>query len=69
MALPSESLPTVASLLLNAKEPLYIPGYSGRNHHAVVNLVALAITTYMRGAAISTLHRYGVIETGSFEAV
>lgn len=41
-ALPAQALPTIASLLLNAWEPLCITGYGGRNHDAVENLVGLA---------------------------
>lgn len=41
-ALPARALPTIASLLLNAREPLCITGYSGRNRDAVGSLVALA---------------------------
>lgn len=42
MALPTEALPGIASLLLNAQNPLCITGYIGRKHDAVDSLVALA---------------------------
>ncbi|RAO74218.1 uncharacterized protein BHQ10_010230 [Talaromyces amestolkiae] len=42
VALPAEALPVIASLLLDARNPLCITGYSGRKHDAVDSLVALA---------------------------
>ena len=41
-ALPVAAVEKVASLLLGAKEPLIITGYSGRNHAAVRTLTKLA---------------------------
>lgn len=41
-ALPADALPVIASLLLNAQQPLCITGYSGRQHDAVGSLVNLA---------------------------
>ncbi|CZT52718.1 related to BENZOYLFORMATE DECARBOXYLASE [Rhynchosporium secalis] len=43
-ALPADSLESIAKLLLDAKEPLIICGYTGRNHAAVTALVRLADT-------------------------
>ncbi|KAL3484886.1 thiamine diphosphate-binding protein [Aspergillus germanicus] len=41
-ALPADALPIITSLLMQAREPLCITGYGGRNHQAVESLVALA---------------------------
>jgi thiamine pyrophosphate-dependent acetolactate synthase large subunit-like protein len=43
-ALPQDIIPQIAALLINAREPLCITGYSGRDHEAVSQLVALANT-------------------------
>ena len=43
-ALPQEGVATIAELLVNAKEPLVITGYSGRNHESAPALVKLADT-------------------------
>ncbi len=43
-ALPQEAVESIAELLVEAKEPLLITGYSGRNHAAVGELVRLADT-------------------------
>ncbi|KAI9696272.1 MAG: hypothetical protein M1836_005825 [Candelina mexicana] len=43
-ALPQEAVERIAGLLMEAKEPLLITGYSGRNHAAVGELVKLADT-------------------------
>jgi thiamine pyrophosphate-dependent acetolactate synthase large subunit-like protein len=43
-ALPNESVKHVAQALVEAKEPLVICGYSGRNHASVHELVKLADT-------------------------
>lgn len=40
-ALPAEALPRITSLLMQARQPLCITGYGGRNPQAVENLVAL----------------------------
>ncbi|PVI02989.1 thiamine pyrophosphate enzyme [Periconia macrospinosa] len=42
--LPQEALETLALLLVTAKQPLLITGYSGRNHSAVPELVKLVDT-------------------------
>ncbi|KAL2836658.1 thiamine diphosphate-binding protein [Aspergillus pseudodeflectus] len=41
-ALPADALPIITSLLMQAREPLCITGYGGRNPQAVESLVALA---------------------------
>ncbi|KAF2805129.1 thiamine diphosphate-binding protein [Mytilinidion resinicola] len=41
-ALSSIAVKTISEALVNAQEPLVITGYSGRNHHAVAELVELA---------------------------
>lgn len=43
-ALSEQSVKTIAQALVEAKEPLVITGYSGRNHEAVGALVKLADT-------------------------
>ncbi|KAI9711683.1 MAG: hypothetical protein M1812_007116 [Candelaria pacifica] len=43
-ALPQDAVERIAELLVNAKEPLVVTGYSGRNHAAVAELVRLAGT-------------------------
>ncbi|EON69948.1 thiamine pyrophosphate enzyme [Coniosporium apollinis CBS 100218] len=43
-ALPPSGVKTIAEALIAAQEPLVITGYSGRNHRAVSELVALANT-------------------------
>jgi thiamine pyrophosphate-dependent acetolactate synthase large subunit-like protein len=43
-ALPSNGVETIANALVNAKEPLVITGYSGRNHASPGELVKLADT-------------------------
>jgi thiamine pyrophosphate-dependent acetolactate synthase large subunit-like protein len=43
-ALPQDAVESISSLLIAAKEPLLITGYSGRNHAAVRELVKLAET-------------------------
>ena len=41
-ALPENAIHSIATELVNAKEPLVITGYSGRNHNAVEALTGLA---------------------------
>lgn len=43
-ALPEDAVILIAEALVDAKEPLLITGYSGRNHNAVGELVKLAET-------------------------
>ena len=43
-ALPEDAVVQIAHALMNAKEPLLITGYSGRNHNTVGELVKLAET-------------------------
>lgn len=43
-ALPEDGVVTISKALVEAKEPLVITGYSGRNHDAVGELVKLAET-------------------------
>lgn len=53
-ALPPSGVKTIADALVNAREPLVITGYSGRNHDAVKELVKLA----------DNVKGLGVLDTG-----